>query len=104
LAYRIVITPKAQREIKSLPRAIQDRIRPAIRALRDNPYPPGMQKLKVIEDHYRIRVGDYRVVYAVEGEHVLVIVVTVGHRKDVYEKLSKKYDPEYLQSVLKGEK
>ncbi len=62
-----------------------------------------MQKLKGIEDYYRIRVGDYRIVYAVERERLLVIVVTVGHRKDVYEKLSKKYDREYLLSVLKDE-
>jgi mRNA interferase RelE/StbE len=62
-----------------------------------------MQKLKGIEDHYRIRVGDYRIVYAVEGRLLMVVVVTVGHRKDVYEKLSKKYDREYLLSILKGE-
>jgi mRNA interferase RelE/StbE len=104
LAYQIRITAKAQREIKALPRPIQDRVRSTIKALRDNPYPTGMQKLREVEGTYRIRVGDYRIVYAVEGQLLLVVVVTVGHRKDVYEKLSKKYNRAYLLSVLKGER
>ena len=104
MAYRILITPKAQRQIKAMPVSIQDRIRSTVRALRDNPYPPGTRKLKDAEGQYRIRVGDYRIVYVVEGRLLMVLVVTVGHRKDVYEQLLKKYPLEHFLAVLKDEK
>jgi len=60
------------------------RISRAIDSLADNPAPPGARKLKGEERSYRIRVGDYRVVYDVLEEVVLVMILQIGHRKDVY--------------------
>ena len=60
------------------------RISRAIDSLADNPVPPGARKLKGEERSYRIRVGDYRVVYDVLEEVVLVMILRIGHRKDVY--------------------
>ena len=58
-------------------------IKGAIAELADNPRPHGYKKLKG-EDAYRIRVGDYRIIYEIEDNIILVTVVSVGHRKDVY--------------------
>jgi mRNA interferase RelE/StbE len=104
LTYRILVTPKAQRQIKALPASIQQKVRSAVRGLRENPYPPGVKKLESRSDFYRIRVSDYRIVYGIEEQNLVLLVVTVGHRKDVYDKLSKKYNRQYLLSLIRGEK
>ncbi|MHB1558699.1 MAG: type II toxin-antitoxin system RelE family toxin [Isosphaeraceae bacterium] len=59
----------------------------AIRQLADDPHPPGSRKLKGTNDLYRIRAGDYRILYTVEGRRLVVLVVNVGHRRDVYRSL-----------------
>jgi len=60
------------------------RVNTAIRALSENPHPPDSKKLQG-EDHlYRIRIGDYRVLYMVQDERLIVLVVDVGHRRDIY--------------------
>lgn len=100
MSHQIFVLPKAQRQVKALPLPVQQRVNKAVKALRDNPWPPGAKKLKDTQDLYRIRVGDYRVIYGVGGDLLLVLVVTVGHRKDVYEKLLKKYTPDYLRSII----
>ena len=101
MAYRIFVTPKAQRQIKELDRPVQDRIRTAIRALREDPFPQGTKKLKASEGLYRIRVGDYRIVYAVEAQLLLLVVVTVGHRREAYDLLPKKYSRNICGPSLK---
>jgi mRNA interferase RelE/StbE len=58
-------------------------IKTAIASLANDPRPSGCKKLKG-EDAYRIRVGDYRVIYEIEDDKIIVIVVSVGHRKDIY--------------------
>jgi len=60
------------------------RIVAGIRLLADNPRPPGCEKLPGENDRYRIRVDRYRVIYSVGDEELVVVVVRVGHRKDVY--------------------
>lgn len=67
-----------------LPRDIQHRLDPALLALADNPRPPGCKKLQGREETYRIRVGDYRVIYRVEDDRLIVLVIEIGHRRDVY--------------------
>jgi mRNA interferase RelE/StbE len=62
-----------------------------------------VKKLKSFEGFYRIRVGDYRVVYSVEEQLLLLLVVTAGHRRDVYRKLAEKYDRERLLSIVRDE-
>jgi len=84
MAYQLVIARAAQRGLKSLPRPIAARIDARILALADNPRPPDVKKLRVPGSMYRIRVGDYRVVYQILDREVIVIVVRVGHRREVY--------------------
>ena len=81
--YAVMVEPAARRVLNKLPRQIQVRIISRIESLSANPRPPGAIKLSG-HDAYRIRVGDYRVVYSVIDTQLLVIVVTVGNRRDVY--------------------
>lgn len=85
MAYHIQITPPAERQLRALPRSVQDRLRPRIDSLSDHPRPPGCKKLVGETDLYRIRVGDYRVLYTVRDKELLVLVVKVGHRRKVYQ-------------------
>jgi mRNA interferase RelE/StbE len=81
--YRVVITSSAEREIQKLPREIQGRIDKAISTLETNPRPQRAKKLQG-RDEYRIRAGDYRILYSINDEIVTITVVQVGHRRDVY--------------------
>jgi mRNA interferase RelE/StbE len=82
-AYQISISKPAQKQLDKLQDSTADRIIDAIYDLADEPRPSGCKKLKGREG-YRIRVGDYRIIYEV-FDHVLVIeVVSLGHRKDIY--------------------
>jgi len=60
------------------------RIISALHALADDPRPHGVKKLKGYRDYWRIRVGDYRIIYAIQDNRLLVIVIRIGHRRDVY--------------------
>jgi mRNA interferase RelE/StbE len=82
--YSIRYTESASRSLKQLERGTQARITARILALADDPYPPGTRKIKGEQHAYRIRVGDYRVVYDVLEDAVVVLVLRIGHRKDVY--------------------
>jgi mRNA interferase RelE/StbE len=84
MAYRIEFSPRADRQYRKLPPSVQARLKPRIDALAQNPRPPGVEKLSESENFYRIRVGDYRVVYQIEDDVLLVLVVKVEHRKEVY--------------------
>jgi mRNA interferase RelE/StbE len=83
--YAVEIEPAAWQSIMALPQRTQERIFNAIEALEDNPRPGGMKALKGSwRGFYRVRVGDYRVVYTVEDDRLVVVVVKVADRKDVY--------------------
>ena len=82
--YSIRFVESAARSLKKLPVGPRVRIAARIEALADNPYPPGTRKMAGEEHAYRIRVGDYRVVYDVLDEAIIVLVLRIGHRKDVY--------------------
>lgn len=84
MAYRIEFTPRADREFRALERSIQVRLRRRIDSLAENPFPQGIKKLAGEEDLYRLRVGDYRIIYQVQRKRLVVLVVGVGHRGDVY--------------------
>ena len=82
--FSVLIKPSALKEIEAVPRKKdRQRIVRRIEGLADNPRPPGCQKLSG-QDRYRVRQGEYRIVYSVEDEELIVYVVKVGHRKDVY--------------------
>jgi mRNA interferase RelE/StbE len=87
MAYRIQFRPAALKELRKLPKAIQRRIGSKINNLIDDPFPSGVKKLQTSEPMYRIRVGDYRVVYEVHSSILVVLILTVGHRGDVYQGL-----------------
>lgn len=82
--FDVLIKPSAVKEIEALPRKKdRQRVVRAIRGLADDPRPPGCRKLSG-QDRYRIRLGVYRIVYSIEDRQLVVLVVKVGHRKDVY--------------------
>ena len=85
VAYRIEVTPRALKDLRALPKKERQRIAEQIDALKTDPRPTGCKKLKGREDFYRIRVGDYRVVYQIEDEVLLILIVRVGDRKEIYE-------------------
>jgi mRNA interferase RelE/StbE len=84
VAYTIQFKPLALRQLEKLPRDVQKKLAAKIEALRDDPFPAGCKKMSAIADTWRVRVGDYRVVYQVLQKVLLILVLTVGHRKDVY--------------------
>jgi mRNA interferase RelE/StbE len=84
VAYAIQFKPLALRQLEKLPREAQRRLSAKIEALRDDPFPAGCKKMAAISDAWRIRAGDYRVVYQVHRGVLLVLVLTIGHRREVY--------------------
>lgn len=83
MTYIISILRRAQRELAQLPIEAYERVRDAIRALAQDPRPPGCLKLTGREG-WRIRVGDYRVVYEIDDDQKAITVLHVRHRRDVY--------------------
>ncbi|MEO1099719.1 MAG: type II toxin-antitoxin system RelE/ParE family toxin [Bacteroidota bacterium] len=83
--YKIVVSKSAIKELSKLPAKENNRIIPAIKNLSVNPRPVGAKKLKGGSGAWRIRVGNYRVVYAIDDEVLIVDVRKVGHRKDIYD-------------------
>jgi mRNA interferase RelE/StbE len=82
-AYRIELRPAAVRALRKLDPGVQLRIRGAIALLAEDPRPPGAQALRG-RPGFRVRVGDYRIIYIVDDDILLVVVVTLGHRREVY--------------------
>jgi mRNA interferase RelE/StbE len=83
--YRIELRPAALRTLRKLDPQIRRRIHGAIALLAENPRPPNAKKLKG-RDAFRVRTGNYRVIYTIEDDILLIVVVTLGHRRDVYER------------------
>ena len=84
-SYRLEFSAGADRQFRNLPKDVQERLSPHLDALVRNPRPPGIKKLKG-QDVYRLRVGDYRVLYEVHDQRLLVLVVKIAHRREVYRK------------------
>lgn len=84
--YQIEWKPSALRELKRLDRQIVSRIVTAIDSLSVNPFPPGIKKLHGRDRSYRMRVGDYRVIYEIASSRLVIEVIRVRHRKDAYRK------------------
>ncbi len=83
-SYRIEWKNSAYKELQKLPRQMITRIVAEVGNLSSNPFPPGVKKLVGSEYSYRIRVGDYRVVYEIIEDKLIIEIVRVRHRKDVY--------------------
>lgn len=82
--YEIVFSPAAAKNLGELPRQIQQRIDEKIISLTQAPRPFGSIKLKGADDLYRFRVGDYRVIYEIVDDKLLVLIIKIAHRKEVY--------------------
>jgi mRNA interferase RelE/StbE len=83
--YTIQYVRPARKDLEALPYDIQDRIVAAIDALQDDPRPRGCKKLKGSDNEYRIRVGNYRVIYEIHEKTVVVLIVRIRDRKDAYQ-------------------
>lgn len=83
MSYQIRILRRAQKALARLPKPDYERVRDAIMALSNDPRPPGCKKLTGREG-WRIRVGQYRVLYEIADDVCIVTVVDVGHRRDIY--------------------
>lgn len=83
-SYRIEVTATAERQIRKLPRSDQVRVVRVIQTLAVDPRPAGCRKLSGHDDVFRVRVGRYRVLYSIEDRRLIIIVLKVGDRKDVY--------------------
>ena len=82
--YRIHFAGRAERAFRKLSPDVQRRLDPAILALADDPRPPGCLKLSGPDSLWRIRVGNYRIVYQIQDQMLLILVVNVGHRREIY--------------------
>jgi mRNA interferase RelE/StbE len=87
VTFQIEIKPAAQRQIKKLPPSIQEKIFQALEELKFEPRPSNAKKMVGEENAYRVRVGKYRIVYEIYERVLLVVVVQVGHRREIYRKL-----------------
>jgi mRNA interferase RelE/StbE len=82
-SYELVFKKSVAKDLRELPKADVKRILQRIRSLADDPRPPGSEKLSGLE-RYRLRQGVYRIVYEIDDEVLIVLVVKVGHRRDIY--------------------
>jgi mRNA interferase RelE/StbE len=83
--YRIEVRPAALRALRQLPPNVRPRVQGAIALLATEPRPPSARALRG-RPGYRVRVGDYRMIYAVHDDVLVIVVVTLGHRREVYER------------------
>jgi mRNA interferase RelE/StbE len=81
--YRIILKKSAVKELEAIPKRDLTKIVERIHSLADEPRPQGVEKLSA-QERYRIRQGDYRIVYSIEDDVLTVCVVKVGHRREVY--------------------
>lgn len=86
--YAIAVKRSAQKDLGRLPRRVQDQLSEAIADLAVEPRPPGVAKIEGRVDRYRVRVGDYRIVFDIDDDARLVTVTALGHRSAIYRRLS----------------
>ena len=83
-AYRIVFAPRAERDFRALAPEVQRRLKPRVDSLTHSPRPRGVKALSGEEGLLRLRVGDYRMIYHVEDHALMVLILKIGHRREVY--------------------
>jgi mRNA interferase RelE/StbE len=84
VSYQIEFTKSASKQLAKLPENVQQRIKFKVEELGDDPRPDGVVKLTNSDETYRIRVGNYRVLYEIKDDLLIIKVIRVGHRKEVY--------------------
>lgn len=83
-SYKIEISRTAEKQLKKLPPTDQRRVAKVMLALAENPFPRGSRKLSGYEDVFRVRVGQYRILYSISQRLLTIIILKIGHRKDIY--------------------
>ncbi|GAA4386884.1 hypothetical protein GCM10023153_00860 [Ornithinibacter aureus] len=86
MTYRVEVAPGALRQLRILDLPARRRVQAAIELLADSPRPSGARKLVGGEGEWRVRTGDYRIVYEVQDDVLVVLVVAVGHRRNIDER------------------
>ena len=84
MKYTVRLNTRVGKVLDRLPPDTRRRVLRRLEALEDNPRPRGVEKLAGVDELYRVRVGTYRIVYAIRDRELVVIVVRIGHRRDVY--------------------
>ena len=84
MTYQVVLTPSAARQLRKFDPPVRRRLQAAIELLAIEPRPPPATRLVGGGGEWRVRTGDYRIVYEIEEDRLLVLVLRVGHRRDVY--------------------
>jgi mRNA interferase RelE/StbE len=85
VTYQVQFSRQALKSFESIPRADLKKIQKKIDSLSSSPYPAGSIKLQGSNDVYRIRSGDYRILYTVSNDELIILVLKIGHRRDVYQ-------------------
>lgn len=85
--YKIEISSTAEKALKKIPKKDLIKVIEAIQILSINPFPPGSRKLSGEDGVYRVRQGNYRIIYEVVDGKLIILVLKIGHRKDIYRKL-----------------
>ena len=84
MTYRVTLAPAAARQLRKFDPPVRRRIQATLELLAENPRPPAATQLVGGSGEWRVRTGNYRVVYEIEDEVLLVLVLAVGHRREVY--------------------
>lgn len=87
MPYAVALKPAAERALEKLRRDVQERLVARITALGEDSRPRGVEKLRGDLELFRVRVGDYRIIYQVEEDTCLVLIAKIGHRREVYRNL-----------------
>jgi mRNA interferase RelE/StbE len=85
--FKIEISSSAEKTLRKIPKTDLGRIIEAIQILAINPFPDGCRKLSGEESTYRVRQGNYRIIYEIHGKILTILILKIGHRKDIYRKL-----------------
>ena len=84
MKYKVILTNKAEKQLRKIDSSIQKRLVKKMEQLVPNPRMIGVKKLKGEDNFYRVREGNYRIIYAIQDTELLIVVINVGHRRDIY--------------------
>ncbi len=86
MIYEVTLAPAAARQLRKFDPQVRRRVQAAIELLADDPRPPTATRLVGGAGEWRVRTGDYRIIYEIEGNRLLVLVLNVGHRREIYQR------------------
>jgi len=86
MRYEVTLAPAAARQLRKFDPHVRRRVQAAIELLAENPRPPAATRLVGGAGEWRVRIGDYRIVYEIQQDQLLVLVLNVGHRREIYQR------------------